>query len=909
MLSGKFRWSRDRLRLAEQDPANEGGPGLAGKARLVRPNPVADRGRLEQVGGHLCGGQLAPRASARPPATRGSGDDGVREAAGVEAQAVRGGPPELRDRVHVLRRPVAHMTLEAIARVALTQTSHEAIAGHLGHDRGGRDGRAGSVSLGDPLVHGRRGAKRTASVPVHKTKLRSLPKGAERPLEAGRVGRIDPDPIDLARRDADERDRLRVEEDGLRETFALATRKALRVVQTLEKVRVRAGGEPLQVEENPRRHDRAGQASTAHLVNTCDQANATSTVVGKEGRVAHELSLFKPTEKRHPQSPQRTGGRGRALGDTAGAGSLAVCASPAGLRFTLTRMAPEKPLGVRRLDFGVLSDDDFELLCYLVVLLEFPDAVRLRRPDLGADSALPCGAERAYTRCWQAKRFTGHVHWGQCVDSLNAAVGHYKMPHYTFCFARDLTGGQETQFKKRMVGLHSLVTVDHWGASRLLGALLGSPQGERIVNHFYPDPARNAHALMQAIRAGGALETGADAAERLTAVAEWLASNDPFFSYPTHTRETGLAGPGLTPGAVIAIEEIGPNVTQRIEAVPRNEAAIDEYGPAGTLLFETSEEGRRALDAFQRAFATRETVTISEGVGLRFDRLPPLMQPHLSEEPMHGLEITIGPGEPGPPSRWPARLITRSDTGKAQIDIDLEPRQAPDGWHGALEGSRGGLTATLLFQRTPTPGVKFNFSFSPDSSQPIADQLAAASTLVALHGKGELEILATDGSRPDPLLLDFDRRELPEFFLVFHRLLTDVHLLAEWGGITITLPHTISRDEMRSIAEAAYIVRERKSGTTFDQVTLELPAEQYKSFERGVPGPLRVEMPLSFALFGTPISLGRLVSELPARDLKIAHAARVPGARPPKWSVRIEPATEGARHRVMRLEPDHPDSP
>lgn len=43
-------------------------------------------------------------------------------------------------------------------------------------------------------------------------------------------------------------------------------------------------------------------------------------------------------------------------------------------------MATEKPLGPRRLDFGALTDDDFEVLCYLVVLMEFPDAVRLRAP-------------------------------------------------------------------------------------------------------------------------------------------------------------------------------------------------------------------------------------------------------------------------------------------------------------------------------------------------------------------------------------------------------------------------------------------------------------------------------------------------------------------------------------------------
>jgi len=155
-----------------------------------------------------------------------------------------------------------------------------------------------AVSADDQLVHGRASAERETA--VHETKLRPLPQGAERPLEAGHVGGIDPDPVDLARGDVDERDRLRVTEDGPGETLALGTRKTLRVVQLLEKTPTRAGGEPLKVEEDPRGHDRAGQAGAPHLVDACDQTNATSAIVGKEGRVAHGVRLFKPTENPHP---------------------------------------------------------------------------------------------------------------------------------------------------------------------------------------------------------------------------------------------------------------------------------------------------------------------------------------------------------------------------------------------------------------------------------------------------------------------------------------------------------------------------------------------------------------------------------------------------------------------------------
>ena len=229
------------------------------------------------------GGHLEPGGTARFPATNGSGDPGLGEPAG--ASAVLGGRPEFRDRDLVLRRTVALMTLEAVAWVALAQASHEAIASHLGHDRGGRNGRAGRVSVDDQLVYGRSSAEREAA--VHETKLRPLPEGAERPLEASNVGGIDPDPVDLARGDGDERNRLRVAEDGLGETLALGTPKALRVVHFLEEISARAGVEPLEVEENAGGHDRAGQAGAPHLVDARDQADATSTVVGNEGRVAH----------------------------------------------------------------------------------------------------------------------------------------------------------------------------------------------------------------------------------------------------------------------------------------------------------------------------------------------------------------------------------------------------------------------------------------------------------------------------------------------------------------------------------------------------------------------------------------------------------------------------------------------
>jgi hypothetical protein len=110
---------------------------------------------------------------------------------------------------------------------------------------------------------------------------------------------------------------------------------------------------------------------------------------------------------------------------------------------------------------------------------------------------------------------------------------------------------------------------------------------------------------------------------------------------------------------------------------------------------------------------------------------------------------------------------------------------------------------------------------------------------------------------------------------------------------------------MRAIAEIAYIVRHRHSNMTFDQVTLELDAEKYEPFKSGVPGPLRMTLPFRASLFGDELLLGYLVGELPASELSV-HAKPIQGSSPPRWLVRIEPASERARRPVFRFEHDNP---
>jgi len=136
-------------------------------------------------------------------------------------------------------------------------------------------------------VRGYAGTGREAAASVYETQVYPLAYGAQSALEAGHVGGVDPDPVDLTRGNGDERDRVGVGEHCVGETLALRAPETLAVVQLLENLPALPGGKPLEIEENARGHDRAGPGRTTHLVDAGDQVNATSEVVGNESRLAH----------------------------------------------------------------------------------------------------------------------------------------------------------------------------------------------------------------------------------------------------------------------------------------------------------------------------------------------------------------------------------------------------------------------------------------------------------------------------------------------------------------------------------------------------------------------------------------------------------------------------------------------
>jgi hypothetical protein len=552
--------------------------------------------------------------------------------------------------------------------------------------------------------------------------------------------------------------------------------------------------------------------------------------------------------------------------------------------------------GPRRFDFHGLSDDDFEELCVLVVLLEHPEAIRLRAPDNGADSALPEGSDRRYTRCWQAKRFAGPPQWHKCRDSLDAAIGAYHPQRYTFCFAKDLTGNQEQRFKHHVVGRHLGVTVDWWGASKLTAALIATDQGERIARRYIDSPDVIAQAIAQAIQAGGPLETGADAFERMRAAAEWLAGRDPYYSYLTSQHEPTIAEPALHPGAIISVERIGSDVVERIQAIPRNPNAIQGRLPGGVIHFDNTDEGRAALEQVNRAFEREGEVTIDRGIRVEFTNLPEAIVEFTGNDEPEQVSIRIAPGRRPKLMPWQATLAATSTRGNARFDVDLLPVSPSAGWEAEYSGARFGLRVAVRFRRSAEGAhANLEWTYTEEPSRSAAEKREVIMLLLTLHGAGRLDVI--DRSRQRPTLpIDLQELPVPPAMEGWNLFLRDLAVIERAVGRRIDVPDEIPSDAARVVRELAYILRGKASRMTVGRMEIVQTREAHAAFQHAT-GPLRITTDLEAELFGERLHFGTLVGDI--HDWTVVE--RLADPESDRVVVTVEPTSDASRHPTFRL--------
>jgi len=550
------------------------------------------------------------------------------------------------------------------------------------------------------------------------------------------------------------------------------------------------------------------------------------------------------------------------------------------------------PRGPRRPVLGLLSDEDFEEVCFLIVQLKHRDAFATANPDRGADVLLPRD-EGGYRRAWQAKRHTGQIRWGKCRDSLARAREEWDPDHYTFCFARDLTVGQLRKFDAEFrTDAGRRPRVDFWNHTELVRRLLGSDEGGRILRRFFEDPEDALEVAREMVAAGGELETGIDVLDRLRPIGEFLRGRDPYFSYATRTSEIGGSAPTPPAERAFSIERTRDGVTEAIDASPRMEEAIARYGPALRLTFG---EGPRAQEAYRRVAEGLERGRAVEvaGVEVTFTRLPAAFE-NLVGHPLLDQVVTLEP-QRLLPLPWAAHVIVESDLGREELDFDLQPlAESVADWDDGLVGESAGVLMRMLF-RWREDGGAINVHWSRVRRRlPPRKELAALRFLRALLGRGEARVADREGDR-DALVYPTRAQDLPEDAAALIALLEDVVLIEDWAGEEIQLPEEIQPADFRDVAIVAQSLRNGGHEIRLDNLELTVNEAGVAALRRGEE--IVSDSGVSARVFGRSVELGR--SRYTLRDYKLTAVRQVDG----DYEVRLEPVDEEASRLFQTVEP------
>lgn len=552
----------------------------------------------------------------------------------------------------------------------------------------------------------------------------------------------------------------------------------------------------------------------------------------------------------------------------------------------------------RQKQYDLLNQDDkaFEAMVARLVRLQYPEAFKpANTGDGGADMVLQGARGRpGHERCWQAKHYPNRIGWPKCKNSLAAAKKHWQPRHYTFVFPRDLTVTEQKTFRKHFGGED--FTVDYWNGDRIQGLLTSSPEGERVARNFFEDVELDKENINRAIEVSGRLDTPEDALDRLSNVGGYLASSDAYFSYPSSIQETD--GPGHTPakGSVMSFSSTEDQVTSRIDIVPRDEEAMERYGPEFRVSATDDEVGRAAAERLVEALREGKEVEIGEGLEVTPTRMPPAFEDIVGET-ITG-SVRLGPVERIRPKAhpWRARLTSRADDEEASISVRLaQTKEVPAGWDDSFVGDFGGMSVQLLLREFDSGGgeVRFNFRHRRDSS-PVRQQLRALNFMRVLGLGGEI---AVEGEGRPMSTTPVAANPLPADSAALITFLEDVRTIEEWTGIEFRLPDEIQPEDAQTVAYLARWMRRGGSNVTWEP------------FEAAVTdvSPLRnqrllaLERAVGAKLFGREVGIGFTRLELsqynvvdlgPAEDNPEAH------------SVRIEPtdASEGRAFEVLTKE-------
>ena len=189
------------------------------------------------------------------------------------------GRPQAGERREMLGHGIAHVALEAVAGMRQAEAPHQPVAGHLGDDRGRRHRQHQRVARHHRLAVA---AAIDLHVAVDENELRPYRQRPHRARQRPQRGAQDVVAVDALDR-AERHRHLRGGADFLVQFLALRRAELLGVVQ--------AARDALGIEDDRRRHHRAGERPPARLVAAGDREDAfvERAPLAPEARAKHGL--------------------------------------------------------------------------------------------------------------------------------------------------------------------------------------------------------------------------------------------------------------------------------------------------------------------------------------------------------------------------------------------------------------------------------------------------------------------------------------------------------------------------------------------------------------------------------------------------------------------------------------------
>jgi hypothetical protein len=538
----------------------------------------------------------------------------------------------------------------------------------------------------------------------------------------------------------------------------------------------------------------------------------------------------------------------------------------------------------------------FEQLCWRLLLIDHPTVRFIENPDGGVDAILPSEDGTSWVRAWQAKRYTGHVKWGECEFSYDSAIANYNVLHLTFCFARDLTGAQERTFVKRLGQRRKGVLCDWVGRGTLHQGLTASEQGRAAARFFFKSDTVDLDKLDRALKLGRVIENTGQAVAHLGEVGRFLGTQDPYFDVETSNYPAGHARPAA-PGSIISLFDQAEHRTTRMDVLPKDSESMRLYGPEFEIHFSMDEAGERARRALEQALERHTAARIDGGLRIRFTRYPAFLEQQLGSD-ITPATLELTPGEPVrvQPSPWRTLLSVKDQAELGTLPIMVTSVAAPEGWDFCLVGSRANAELRILSRWRKDAG-EMNFRLSHELEGPHLRDQASALRIIRALGEGDILVIGDqDGRRPAIEL----GPAAPESFSAESQaklaLLEDLILIEERTGREFSMPDTMDQQTFEQIRQIAEGLRLGEWEVRVGEMEVQVDEEGLARLKEG--GQLAWVAPeMTYDVLGQSIVLGGVIT-IPSYEIaSIGNSSELPGHS----LVTVRPAS-GQEDTVIRLE-------